>query len=154
MCEQAVEPQSGARGDEGASGQPGAGDRDQHPKCFHHACEPTVRLPTEPPDDAALGIVQRLHLAGASRRWLGREAQALEAGATFDEAKPAVLEAVAVAEHSVNLVEGKPQCRVPFNASAAVVPRDEGEADQRADHDRSTQGQQEKRGDMGDDRGR
>jgi hypothetical protein len=25
-----------------------------------------------------------------------------------------------VAEHSVNLVEGKPQCRVPFNASAAA----------------------------------
>jgi hypothetical protein len=79
----------------------------------------------------------RLHLAGASRRWLGREAQALEAGAALDEAKPAILDRVAVAEHRVNLVQGKPQCRMPFNASAAVVPRDECEADQRADHDRS-----------------
>ena len=101
-----------------------------------------------------IGIMQRLHLARASRRWLGREAQALEAGAALDEAKPAVLETLAVAEHSVNLVEGKPQCRMPFSAAAAIVPRDEGEADQRADYDRGAQDQQEKRGDIGDDRGR
>jgi hypothetical protein len=94
--------------------------------------------------------VQRLHLAGTSRRRLGREPQVLEAGAALDEAKPAVLEAVAAAEHSVNFVESEPQCRMPFGTPATVVPCDECEADHRADDDRRTQGQQKKRGDMRD----
>jgi hypothetical protein len=94
------------------------------PESVHGAREGAVRRPAEPADDTAFAIVQRLHFAVGGRRQIGREAQVLETGAALDEPKLAVLEALAIAEYRVNLVEGEPQRRMLLAAPAAVVQPD------------------------------
>jgi hypothetical protein len=80
--------------------------------------------------------------------------RSFEAGTALDEAKSAVLEPVALAEHRVNLVERKSQRGVALGGPAIVVPSDDDEADDGASDNHPTQDQQEKRGDALDRRGR
>ena len=99
-------------------------------------------------------LLQDIHLAVASRRRIGLEAQVLEASAALDEAKSAVLEPVALAEHRVNLVERKSQRGVALGGPAIVVPSDDDEADDGASDNHPAQDQHEKGGDALDRRGR
>ena len=81
-----------AHGENGAQRERGADRRQQRPHPIHGAKVRAVGHPTEPADDAAARIVQRLQLAAGIWRGLGIEPQVGHAGPPLDQAEPGIVE--------------------------------------------------------------
>ena len=150
--ERAREPVRRPRGEKGAQSERHSDRRGETPKPVHRVNERTVAHPTEPADDAAAAVDQRLHLASALARRVGIEPQTLEAGAPLDEAKLRIADPVDIAGHRVKLLDRLAQRHLPLDLQTAVVNLGDGKADAGANDHGACKHHQEERGDADDSR--
>ena len=100
--------------------------------------------PTEPADDAAARIVQRLQLAAGIRRGRGIEPQVGHAGPPLDQAEPGIVELPDVAGRPAKLVKRQPQRRMLLGLETALAKLGDGKTDRgENDHRAGEKGRQE-----------
>src|SRR5208282_1900315 len=91
------------------------------PQPVHSMKACAIDQPTEPTDDAAARIVQRLQLASGILPGLGIEPQVRDAGTPLDQAELGIVELPDVAGGPAKLVKRKPQCRMPLGLETTLA---------------------------------
>ena len=146
--ERASEPQYQTRGEKSAQSERGAEPAHDAPQPGQVDKQRPVGRPTEPADDAALRVVQRLHLAAGNTGIVAVETQILQTGAAGDSCKLAGVEMVVLASRALQFVERKLQRGMPLGSKMIILAQRDRQAGDGACQHRHRQGHQHVRGDM------
>ena len=141
--ERTGEPSRRGGGKDGADRKRNARGADQEPEPVHGPHQAAVRRPAEPADDAAVVVMERLHLAATVGSHFGVEAEIVQAGAPLDQPQLRRIEPRRTAEYRTHLIEREAQRPVPLGRLAAVLVLGDGVADHRAHDHRAGQDDQE-----------
>ncbi len=110
-----------------------AAEPDDAPQRIHGANERRAIRPAEPADDAAVGIVERLHLAGCIGGQFGVVPQVAQARGARERFEVLAVDALTVPLHDAGGIEGGAEGSVPFGGGTPFVEMIDGNPDRHAD---------------------